>query len=123
MKKLITIAGMILILLAGTANAETFKCQSGNYWRSGGPVVVTATVDKEKVKASISVAGITHDAAYEVAGFDHRWNFGDHPTMTEKYGYTFIIQPDGSAKYYDFTKSETGVGVSPRQLFICKMTT
>ena len=63
----------------------------------------------------VSVAGITYTASFKVIGFDRRWNFG------EVYEYTFIIKPDGSGLYYDFSDIEVGGKTSPNQFYACEL--
>ena len=111
-------AALILILLAGTANAETFKCQAGPYWELGAKIVVTATINKDGEFGSIKVAGVTHSAAYSVEGFDRRWNFGMQNDLT--YHYAFVLKPDGIAIYYDFSSADVGETVTGSQFFFCK---
>ena len=90
-----------LLLIAGTANAETFKCKSGTYWDSS-KVVVIATINKDGVSGTIKVAGVTHQAKYHVEGFDRRWNFGLQDDLT--FDFAFVMEPSGLARYYDFPK-------------------
>ena len=40
-------AALILFMLAGTANAETFKCKAGGIWLADAPVVVVATINED----------------------------------------------------------------------------
>jgi hypothetical protein len=41
--------------------------------------------------------------SFEVAGFNRRWDFGpkSHPTQ-----YAFVIKPDGTGLYYDFSTGD-----------------
>ena len=110
-------AALILILLAGTANAETFKCKSGTYWDSS-KVVVIATINEDGESGTIKVAGVTHQAKYSVDGFDRRWNFGLQDDLT--FDFAFVMEPSGVARYYDFSRSEAGEIVTNRQVFFCK---
>lgn len=110
-------AALILILLAGTANAETFKCKSGTYWDSS-KIVVIATINEDGESGTIKVAGVTYQARYKVKGFDRRWDFGLQDDGT--FDYAFILKPGGNATYYDFSSAESGESVSGRQVFFCK---
>ena len=121
-------AALILILLAGTANAVTFKCQAGPYWTVGDKIVViatinddgeTGTINDDGETGTIKVAGVTHETQYKVDGFDRRWNFGEG-TGAGLWDYAFVLRPDGTAQYYDFTSVAAGESVSSRQTFFCK---
>jgi hypothetical protein len=109
---------LILILLAGTANAETFKCRAGSYWEAGGKIVVTTTINEDGETGTINVAGVTHQATYQVQGFDRRWDFGLQDDGS--YNYAFVLKPDGTAIYYDFSNAEAGEIISGSQVFSCK---
>ncbi len=112
-------AALLLILLAGTANAgETFKCQAGSIWFSGQPIVIVLTVDDEGKSGTIKVAGVTYTAMYRVQGFNRRWDFRQHDNAT--FDYAFVMQASGNASYYDFSKAERGDETSPSQDFICR---
>jgi len=64
--------------------------------------------------AMISLRGnISHIAKSSIAGFDRRWDFPLHVNedstyKDSAYKYAFIIEPDGTGIYYDFTTSEDG---------------
>lgn len=60
------------------------------------------------------VAGVTHDARFEIAGINRRWDFGGDMQ------YAFIIHPDGSGAYYDFSTVEDGGRFGPSQKFKCE---
>lgn len=62
----------------------------------------------------VSVAGVTHDARFEVAGIDRRWDFGGDMQ------YAFIIHPNGSGAYYDFSTVKDGGRTGPSQQFRCE---
>lgn len=112
-------AALILILLAGAANAgEKFKCQAGPVWFSGEPIVVNLTVDDVGKSGTIKVAGVTYDATYRVDGFDRRWDFG--PKNDGAFDYAFVMRASGNASYYDFSDVYPGETAPPSQDFICK---
>jgi hypothetical protein len=102
----------MLLLLAGTANAEKFKCQSGSYWSTGGKIIVRATINEDGVTGTITVAGTMHKTIYYVQGFDRRWDFGIQDDLT--YNYSFVMNPDGTALYYDFSRTDAGETISAR---------
>ena len=111
----------VLILLAGTANAEIFACQAGSHWEENGDIAVTASIDPPTGAAYVSAAGRTYVAAYSVHGFDRRWDFVQNDEG--KFNYAFEIKADGSALYYDFTVLDKGGPAgNALQLFVCKLT-
>ncbi len=63
---------------------------------------------------SVSAASFTHAAAFYVAGIDRRWDFGD------EFNYSMVVEPDGTAYYYDFTNVEDGGTTSADQIFYCE---
>ena len=108
---------LILILLAGAANAETFKCQSGSLWFAKGKIVVVATINEDGATGTIKVAGVTHKAVYGVEGFNRRWDFG---WAGDSHTYAFVIKADGMGVYYDFSKADEDGRASASQIFACK---
>lgn len=62
----------------------------------------------------VSVAGITHDARFKVAGLNRRWDFG------RDMQYAFVIYPGGLGAYYDFSTVEDGARTDPSQQFRCE---
>ncbi len=59
----------------------------------------------------VVVAGSLQKARFQIRGFNRRWDFG------ARYKYTFIIEPNKSGAYYDFT---TASKVMPSQLYKCE---
>ena len=115
MKRTVLIA--ILSMLSVSAYAETFKCQSGNYWSEKGTIVVTATINQDGQTGTIKVAGVTHQAAYRVAGLNRRWDWG---VNDDSYIYAFVIKPDHSAYYLDFSLADESGYVKASQFFKCR---
>ena len=112
---------LIFILLAGAANAETFECQTGAFWLDGYEIIVVATINEDGETGTIKVAGVIHQTAYRVEGFDRRWSFGSQDDGN--FDYVFILQPDGTGIYYDFSSVEVGESVEGSQIFVCKKST
>ena len=65
------------------------------------------------VSGQVSVAGVTHSAFFDIYGLNRRWDFG------KDLKYAFIINPDGSGAYYDFSPVEEGETTKPSQLYDC----
>lgn len=60
------------------------------------------------------------EAYYSRDGLDLRWDWGTYERDGSfKYRYSFIIEPDGTGLYYDFSTSENGVA-TPRGIYKCK---
>ena len=77
-----------------------------------------AAIDENGISGTIRVAGTIHNTAYRVAGFNRRWDFGPSNDLT--YDYALVIQPDGSAFYYDFSSAESGETVMSSQRYTCE---
>jgi hypothetical protein len=121
---LIAIAVLILHLLMETAHAEdiiVFECQSGAYWAPEGKVLVEASIFPGSEFGLVQVAGKDYLAIYELKGFNHRWDFGSN-VEENGFEYSFVIKPDGTGLYIDFSNAESGKLVRPSQLYICKQT-
>lgn len=59
-------------------------------------------------------------ANFSRQGLDLRWDWGDYERDgSSRYRYSFVIQPDGTGFYYDFSISENGVA-KPRDIYKCK---
>jgi hypothetical protein len=79
-------------------------------------IIVEAYVGKGRTAGSIRVAGVIHKTVYRVAGFQRRWDFG--AKSDGSYSYAFIVDPDGSASYFDFSGSKTA---RPSMVMKCRM--
>jgi hypothetical protein len=53
-------------------------------------------------------------AYYQRAGLDHRWDWG--PNVND---YAFVISPDGTGLYYDFSAVRDGGTTSASEVFEC----
>ncbi len=52
--------------------------------------------------------------SYQRRGINHRWNWGPDGSV-----YTFIIKPDGTGFFYDFSSVPEGERVKPDTLYKC----
>ncbi|WP_435106393.1 hypothetical protein [Arhodomonas sp. AD133] len=102
MKKLVFVGSLLVSAAAVSEPVEVWECKD-KYGR-WDDILVEAHVDQDRRGGSISVAGVTHPAQFEVAGFDRRWDFGLDSDSTFKYA--FIIKPNGDASYYDFSSGD-----------------
>lgn len=110
---IILIAAAMATAVAQEAPEEIWQCQASLFWEQNGTILVVAIVDKGRRSGSIKVAGVTHSAIFKVEGFDRRWDFGG-------YEYAFVVEPDGTGLYYDFTRVGPGESVKPRQRYVCR---
>ena len=100
-----------------SATTEEWRCFStSDFFRENVLVRLTREMKRgvDLGSGEVSVAGVTHDARFEVAGIDRRWDFGGDMQ------YAFVIQPDGSGAYYDFSTVEDGGRTGPSQQFGCE---
>jgi hypothetical protein len=118
---------LILILLAGQTYAAdyiNFSCQAGTYWKPDGEVLVEATFYPDTGIGLVQVTGGHYVAMYKLNGFNHRWDFSANPetVKTRGFEYSFVIEPDGTGLYYDFSASDSGTKTRPSQVYRCKQT-
>ena len=66
----------------------------------------------------VFVAGTAHAAQFRVAGLDRRWDF-DYNEGRGAFRYAFVIEPDGTGAYYDFSTSDDGTAKA-KQIFRCQ---
>ena len=84
---------------------ETWRCFSRIDF-SQRTVLFTLYRLKENEGGLVSVAGIIHRARFYVAGLERRWDFPSDALLADgSYPYSFIIKPDGTGLYYDFSTS------------------
>ena len=100
----------------GSDTVKTWRCFSKfDFDKNTVLVELTRVTVAGETQGSgqISVAGVTHCALFRITGFERRWDFG------EEMKYAFIINPDGSGAYYDFSPVEEGETTKPSQLYDC----
>lgn len=54
---------------------------------------------------------------YKRAGLNHRWNW---EKVNDNYKYSFVIDPEGSGSYYDFTNAERGRTIDAKETYKCR---
>lgn len=120
MKRSTQLITALLLTASATAQAspvEKWECMDViGSWET---ILVTATVETGRKKGNISVAGVTHAAEFQVAGFDRRWDFG--PMPNRGYRYAFVIRPNGDASYFDFG-NEAKATAKPSNFMMCRLT-
>jgi hypothetical protein len=80
-------------------------------------VLVVASISEDGETGTIKVARVTHEAIYDVDGFNRTWVFGYDEDMET--GYMFRMEPDGKGLYYDF-RASNGAATRPSMLFSCQ---
>lgn len=83
--------------------------------------VFGSSEDSAIALGKVIAAGQSNNAFFTIEGLNRRW---DWPTGGDKgLKYAFVIKPDGSAAYYDFTKVEDGGTTSASHVYECVLMT
>ncbi len=75
-----------------------------NAWALSEPLAVGG----DTYKGTIETGGIVKDAVYHTEGLSHRWDF-DLNQDNGDYEASFIIEPDGTGRYYYFKGQGTSL--------------
>ena len=113
MKRFVAVVLLTASVTTHASPVEVWQCT--DVFSPDGSILVTASVESGRKRGNISVAGVTHASAFEVAGFDRRWDFG--LLQDGSYRYAFIIKPNSDAAYYDFGGKKTG---KPNNVMKCR---
>ena len=99
---------------------ETWRCFSRSDL-SKETVLFTLYRLKEDEGGLVSVAGVIQRARFYVTGLNRRWDFPNDALLANggTYPYAFIIKPDGTGSYYDFSTSGVDGRASPSQFYTC----
>lgn len=112
------IAALALIgwssLYGASAHAESWVCYNWLDSTKAKPLV-SLEGNLEMGIGSVNVAGANHVAEYAVRGLNRRWDFGLSEDAAT-YDFAFVIEPDGTGLYYDFTLEPTA---KASQRFTC----
>jgi len=112
-----------LLFLSVAAYGKTFECTEAietifeALIVEDPEVLVVATISADGKTGTIEVADTTFEADYQVEGFDRAWRFVTG--KDQDYGYLFLMQPDGTAAYYDHETSQ-GEPTLPEQVYFCE---
>ena len=80
---------------------ETWRC-----FKSWEPDTTLVALTRQGDSGEVAVSGLTRSARFQVNGLELRWDFGlDDDGNFE---YAFVIQPDRTGLYYDFSRSRDG---------------
>ncbi len=107
MKKILA----FLLLIAGAVEADIIETWSCTDIHNSNDILAAANVYKGRKDGSIMVADIEHQTKFRINGFNRRWDF-DY--------YSFIIEPDGTGYYYDFSLSKSGEKVQSSIVMQCE---
>ena len=104
---------------AGLEALETWHCFAPLDF-SKETVLFTLYRLKGDTGGLVSVAGIIHRAVFYVAGLERRWDFPSDALLVDGTypPYSFIIRPDGTGFYADFSASK-GRPVQASEVYNC----
>ncbi len=117
------LATLLLLFLPGIVFGKTFECSEATaaalsiFSEEEAPVLVVATINADGKTGTIEVADRKFEAKYQVEGLDRTWRFFTDEGQED--GYLFLIQPDGTAAYYDLETSK-GEPTLPDQEYFCR---
>ncbi len=116
MKTIITSIILLIVYSQSVFAGETWICTEISF---STEVLVKATINDDVISGTITVAGKTHKAKYQVEGFDRRWDFGSI-LPNGLYNYSFVIEPNGKTYYYDFKYVDKKGVANSAMTFHCK---
>ena len=100
---------------------KRWTCYASSDFRKATPLVSLAyysgPLDENVAMGSLEVFGAFKPAWLRSTGLNLRWNFGDLDDDLA-YPYAFVLEPDGTGLYYDFSMSDDG-SAKPSQIFQC----
>ena len=98
---------------------KTWTCYALSDFRKKTPLIslTSGALVKNFALGGVKVFGASNLAWVQSKGLNLRWNFGDLDDALA-YPYAFVLKPDGTGLYYDFSASDDG-RAKPSQLFRC----
>lgn len=102
-----------------TVLVETWKCYAVTDFGQADVLVLLTRrkqADPEFEFGTVKVAGIQYTSTFGVRGFNRRWNFSNGDT-----NYSFVIEPDGTGRYYDFSRADDNGVATSSQVYECVM--
>jgi len=114
MKTIFAGAALAILSVSEMSQAKDWECR--DLLGSWDHVLLELKGDIESGSGQVASGDLVHSAQFSASGINRRWDFG--PTEDkERFLYTIILEPNGSALYYEFISSKT---VSPSQRFYCR---
>ena len=118
--------------MAPDAERKTWTCYALSDFRKKTPLIslTSGALGVENVAVGrVAVSGVLKLAVVRSVGLNLRWDFGDFdighfadaPVWEEfeqHIQYAFVLKPDGTGLYYDFSTSDDGTA-KPSQIFQC----
>ncbi len=74
-------------------------------------------------KGTVRLTGTdSQKTSFKIAGLDRRWDWGAGEVKDDPktFRYSFVIEADGTGRYFDFAFADEGGRVSSRQLYQCE---
>lgn len=59
------------------------------------------------------------ETRYKRSGLNHRWDW-DLAKSDNSYNYSFVIKPDGTGLFYDFSSAKSGETIKANDVFVCR---
>jgi hypothetical protein len=111
------------IVLNGTSYSESdmgkiISWRCNDYVNGGRTLLEVGTFENARLGAFGFVLYDGGNAGepthYRRSGINHRWDWGPHTTE-----YAFIIKPDGTGLYYDFSSVQAGKSATASEVYRC----
>ncbi len=110
---------------------KTWTCYALSDFRQKTPLISlnSGALVKNFTAGVVTVFGVLKPATVRSEGLDLRWDFSDldlvasikaarDGVLSKHLQYAFVLKPDGTGLYYDFSASDDG-RAKPSQLFRC----
>ena len=86
--------------VVGAGARERWECGDRLSGCGLGRCPVTLTADSHSGTGTVEFAGTVNYARFEIRGLSRRWDWC--PQADVRYGCAFVMDADGSGRYYDF---------------------
>ena len=113
------------------AESKTWTCYASSDFRKKTPLISLASgaLVKNFAWGGVTIFGVFKLATVLSEGLDLRWDFSDldgvaffeavdDGVLSKHLQYAFVLKPDGTGLYYDFSMSDDG-RAKPSQIFQC----
>jgi hypothetical protein len=102
---------------------ETWKCHEFYSYASNPKTLVEIGIIKELANLGFILYDGTDSGTltvYSRRGINHRWDWEGDWEGEGGYNYSFVLQPDGTGLFYDFSNVDEGESTNARDVFTCK---